>query len=543
VGGESAEIPRITAPAFCIFLYASRNPDASIVHPGVSALGKKNSTTVFPRKSFKETWSPFWSGKVNSGALSLISMAASLSRSTSRTWLYRRTRYRVISAVFVLGVLLQTTLPPTAPAQVGRGARVSKGPRALGLLELAPNGKAHLIPITILIDGKYYDASAYKAAPVPMALWSETVYEAVRTGVSHGLFTVTGALQRQDAKDANEWMAEGTWQSADSIKAKVAKKPEPSEPRGMNQDEGPPVLRRAGAEKPKSTEPPASPTTPPQTPSAPVASPNATPAAAPPAATTTSASTSSPSATQPEQTHEDQPPEDKDRPALKRGKPKPAPVAKEEPRKTAVASAKTVAPSATTTATSAASNQIQMIPAISDSNGPDPLPYTYNLKPEEEQQLRKKMLAMAAGEVQARAGQLASASVGAAQTVHASSQLGKAALKPVQPNFEDVQLRVFDLADINEPELVLTATDLQYMVTLVARQDVNGELHKSLANITDKQHLDVIPRLELIDAVDVDGDGRGELLFRQVSDAGSAFVVYRVVGDRLYPLFQGTPGR
>jgi len=115
---------------------------------------------------------------------------------------------------------------------------------------------------------------------------------------------------------------------------------------------------------------------------------------------------------------------------------------------------------------------------------------------------------------------------------------------------------VFDLADVNEPELVLTArarmpqrsrekesASLQYMVTLVARQDVNGELHKALANVTDAQHLDVFPKLELIDAVDVDGDGRGEMLFRQVSDAGSAFVVYRVIGDRLYPLFQGMPGR
>ena len=115
----------------------------------------------------------------------------------------------------------------------------------------------------------------------------------------------------------------------------------------------------------------------------------------------------------------------------------------------------------------------------------------------------------------------------------------------------------FDLADINEPELVLTANarmprqsgekgstspDLPYLVTLVAREDVNGEFHKALANITDRQHLDVLPRLELIDAVDADGDGRGELLFRQVSEAGSAFVVYRVIGDRLYPLFQGVPG-
>jgi hypothetical protein len=473
-------------------------------------------------------------------------------------------------------------------AQAGRGAKVSKGPRALGLLELAPNGKAHLIPITILIDGKYFDASAYKAAPVPMALWSETVYEAVRTGVSQGLFTVTGALQRQGAKNAVEWMAEGTWQTADSIKAKVAKKPAPSEPRGMNEDSGPPVLRRAGTEKPKSTEPTAAPATPPQTP---VASPNAMPAAVPQAVPTASASSPSSPATQPEQTHQNQSSEataandsgndndkDKDRPELKRGKPKPAPVETEEPRKTPPATAKVVTPSATTTPAKAAPNsgpsaasssasQIQLIPAISDSNGPDPLPYTYNLKPEEEQLFRKKMLALAADEVRARAGQLASAGGGAAQPARASSPRGKAAtVKPVQPVFEDTQLRVFDLADINEPELVLTAKarmpqasrekgsaspdlkdsdlqqkDLQYMITLVARQDVDGELHKALANITDTQHLDIIPRLDLIDAVDVDGDGRGELLFRQVSEAGSAFVVYRVIGDRLYPLFQGTP--
>jgi len=65
----------------------------------------------------------------------------------------------------------------------------------MGLLQLTPNGKARLIPITILYDGEFYDASAYKAAPVPMALESGTVYEAVSTGVSQGLFTVSNALQ------------------------------------------------------------------------------------------------------------------------------------------------------------------------------------------------------------------------------------------------------------------------------------------------------------------------------------------------------------
>ena len=54
--------------------------------------------------------------------------------------------------------------------------------------------------------------------------------------------------------------------------------------------------------------------------------------------------------------------------------------------------------------------------------------------------------------------------------------------------------------------------------------------------------IDVVPEFELIDAVDVDGDGRAELLFRKVYDASSAFVVYRVIGDQLYALFEGNPG-
>jgi hypothetical protein len=498
----------------------------------------------------------------------LISMAAFRFQLTSRSTLYRTTRWRVISGVAVLSIFLQAVLAPTLFAQAGRSAKTSKAPRALGLLELAPNGKAHLIPITILIDGRYFDASAYKAAPVPMALWSETVYEALRTGVSQGLFTVTGALQRKDTKDGSEWMAEGNWQSTDFIKAKAAKKPEASEPRGLNQDEGPPVLRRAGAEKPKPTEPPAPPAAPPQSPPAPATSPQATSTTTPQTAPATSASASSASATPPreENTQEDKPPEDKDRPALKRGKP--APARPEANQKTAASkTAGQSAPAHPTSAPPAAgsssgvkpANQVQLIPAISDSDGPDPIPYTYSLKPEEEQQFRKKMLALAADEVRARAAQLASPGAGASPSVRASSQRGKAtAVKPVQPIFEDVQLQVFDLAGINEPELVLTADARlppashdkesasqgpQYMVTLMAREDVNGDFHKALVNVTDAQHLDVVPRLELIDAVDVDGDGRGELLFRQVSQAGSAFVVYRVIGDRLYPLFQGTPGQ
>ncbi len=135
-----------------------------------------------------------------------------------------------------------------ALAQSAAAKKAIKGPRALGLVELAANGKAHLVPITILYDGEFYDASAYKAAPVPMALESGTVYEGFRTGVSLGLFTVTGALQGN-----NTWLGAGTWQSDSAIaaakdaaakKRAVMSKPAPEPP------EGPPVLRRASP-KPK----------------------------------------------------------------------------------------------------------------------------------------------------------------------------------------------------------------------------------------------------------------------------------------------------
>jgi hypothetical protein len=399
----------------------------------------------------------------------------------------------------------------------------------MGLLQLSPSGKAHLIPITILYDGEFYDASAYKAAPVPMALESGTVYEAVRTGVSQGLFTVSGALQGN-----NTWTGVGTWQSSTDLTAAAAlaaKKKEARSKPAPEPVEGPPVLRRASA--PKAPEP----------------APSSPPAESKPAPTTPSRASPAPPAPPPT------PPvaeEDPDRPVLKRGAPSPG----EAKKKSSIISAPAATPAkpgAHSTATDTTVSAIQSIPAISDANGPDPRPYAYSLKPDEEDKLRKKVLALAADEVRARAAQLAAASVGSPAASNPSRPATRAKLP--QPSFEEVQLHVFDLSNSNEPVLVLStkarmparpnaaATDPQFIVTVVAREDIYGELHKAFTSITDTQHLDVLPRLELIDAVDADGDGRGELLFHQVSDAGRAFVLYRVIGDRLWPLFRSAPGQ
>jgi len=429
-----------------------------------------------------------------------------------RTKLYRSVHWFVISAWLLL------IWPGTAKAQVSR-ARTNKAPRAIGVLEFLPGGKVNLIPVAIRIDGDFYDASAYKASPVPMALWSEVVYEGFRTGVSQGLFTVSGALQNQRT---SEWIGEGTWQTNEQLAARAKKKTAPAEPRGLSDDEGPPVLRHSGPKQPQPQ-----PTVPAKTPDQPSAS--------APAAQTPVPATSAPA---PAPTPKPEP-EDKAQPSLKRGKPAPKP---EEPPETAVpaGSARAVPPKP----------QIDLVPAVSDVTPSDARSYAFEVKPDEFNQLRDKMLALAAEEIRARNRSLEGKSGPAASSGHTSR---RKAADSLQPKLEDVLLRIFDLSSNNEPLLVLTAksempaplsdagmpASVQYTLLLVEREDVNAEFHKILSNLTDSEHLAVSPRIELIDAVDADGDGRGELLFRRVSDAGSAFVIDRVIGDQLYTLFEG----
>jgi hypothetical protein len=194
---------------------------------------------------------------------------------------------------------------------------------------------------------------------------------------------------------------------------------------------------------------------------------------------------------------------------------------------------------------------VQLVPAISDAGGPEPHPYTYPAKPDEEQQIRKKVLAMASQDVLAWVKQL-SPEQASPEPAKRRPRHAKAARLP-QPVFENVQLRLLDLSLSNEPVAVLTAMahmppgakdkGLTYYVALAAHEDIYGDLHKAFSQVTDDQHLDEMARYEFIDAVDADGDGRGELLFRTISDAGKAYTIYRLIGDQVWPLFEGTPGQ
>lgn len=480
----------------------------------------------------------------------------------------------------------------------------------MALLELSPNGNGHLVPIAIMIGDDFFDASAYKADPVPMALDSGTVYEAMQTGVSAGLFTISTAAQT-----GIYWTGQGKWQTSTEVAAVAAARKkraqaEDKPPTLSDPDSGPPKLLRRSAPESKPSSPanepakpnasssapappqsptpaasktvPASPapdqskpaeskpsqSTSTQTPSSQSTSPQSTPASSPPATSTSAKAEAPPASPAPAAAPAPATPdasevsdeEDPNRPRLDRGKPSAS--RKTQARGTSgtsnsssntktAASAKPGASSLTPKTSSATSegpsvpDSVQEIPAISDASGPEPRSYAFPLKPGEADQFRKKLLEQATQLVDAKIKQQSSG-----EPVHRTARTSarsKSATRVSAPTFQNVKLRVFDLSSSNQALMVLEATAQvaglaePQQITIVARQDLYGDLHDALANITDQRHLDVIPRMDLIDVVDADGDGRGELLFRETSDEGRAYSIYRVIGDQLYQLYKSTP--
>jgi hypothetical protein len=480
-----------------------------------------------------------------------------------------------------------------------------KGPRAVGLLQLTASGKGTLIPIAILVDGKFYDASAYKADPVPMALDPGTVYEAEQAGDSLGLFTVSGALHSKTAGSPHPWVGAGSY-LPQGAEAPTSRRKAEDVPVGMDTSgtDEPPRLTRGNKSKPAAA---ASPTpasgssTPPGTGSSEKPGAGAPPGSSQPAGGSSSGPSSGSSAgssagaspgqdaqrpTVPPasdkpadksvkpagQASSSQAPPSQDqtsdsyyRPTLRRGKPTQSAPQENDPApagKSKADESKTGKPESPGAAAAVSAEPIQLVPAISDAGGPDPRPYKFYWKSGEEEERRNQMLALAADEVRAYANALAKNRIPAnppapakppatkpPAAAKATTPGHKAPAKPAPPVFESIQFRAFDVWANSQPVMILSAESHfppvpraatapeQYSITLVARTDIYGNLRKLYSGVTDKFHLDVTPRLELIDVVDADGDGRGELLFRETTDAGSGYVIYRASADKLGKMF------
>lgn len=486
--------------------------------------------------------------------------------------------YRVALLVTLLAwtaswpaAIAQEERPQITPGERRAPRKKDAEPRAVALLQLTSNGKASLLPIAILINGKFWDASAFKATPIPMALESGTVYEAERSGSSQGLFTVSAALHSNAPNAQSPWIGTGDWVPAGSEKAKTSLQAEAA-PAGLDTTEGPPRLTKnpstPGATSPPASAPTSSPASAPSSqPSSGDEPPRLTKPAAPPDSTSGSAppqgdSKGAPGTPQSENKPGDAKPTDRpkapesdsganagSRPRLRRGKPAESFADDEIPgysKPGATPSTKTgKAPDA------APPVPVQLIPAISDSGGPDPHSFGFEFLKGEEGERLAQMTAMAKQQLRAYLEAQAKARITPKTTAKATSR--DTAKKGPEPILSSVQMKAYDLWSSNQPVLIFTAQaqlppaaqgaspgaseDLQYSILLVAYPDIYHDLRKIYASVTDKYHLDLTPRLELIDALDADGDGRGELLFREASDGGSGWVIYRASADKLWKLY------
>jgi hypothetical protein len=477
------------------------------------------------------------------------------------------------SVTFLAPVLAaQEQRPQITPGERKVAKKKESGPRALGVLRITSTGKATLVPITILLEGKFYDASAYKAAPVPMALYTGTVYEGERTGNSLGLFTVDGALHSNAASSQTPWIGAGSWVLAGKEVAKSTIKAE-NVPVGIdNSGDAPPRLTRSSpsSENPPSSAPPS--TTPPST----VPSTTTPPSTAPPA-TTSKPNTPDNPAGSPAKDASAAPAKEKDkdkeqdsdsnsgagdnnRPRLRRGKPVDPLPEEEIPGYSKIGATPASTPASPPTppadpakpAAAPAIVPVQLIPAISDAGGPEPRSFTFEWLKGEEDERRQQVIALAKQEIRTYMAAQAKANIPAKPSPKTTAR-GKAP-KPPDPILDNPQMVTYDLWTNNQPVIVFSAdahlppsaarnpppaanADLQYSITLVVRTDIYNNLHKMYVGITDKYHLDLTPRLQLVDAVDADGDGRGELLFRETSDSGAGWVIYRATTDKLWKLF------
>ncbi len=443
-----------------------------------------------------------------------------------------------------------------------------RGPRAIAVVEFLPGGGTRLVPIALWINDRFYDASLYGANPEPMALEPETLYQALTHGEPAGWFTVT------TPRDVNgNWVAEGQWKPVQPLEARLAKqaakqpKPQPKGHDVLSDDQGPPVLRRPGSSD--SSSPGGSGSAPNSTAggnSTSSGSGSSTGSSSPPpkpdddsdrpTLKASPSSSSAPSDSKPTLSDNTQPakvaavsnlppassPDENDpnRPILRRGKPPEQSAVNPSNAASSNAdvskAAKPVSPAGVTDTPSAAAKATQApraYAAISDAGTYETRSLLYGMAAGERQSLGEPMSRMAMDEIRK----------------YASKHNGPA--PPKTATIADYDLRGFDLDYSNSPTLVLSAKlpvapakptptgEFDYFVTVVAKVDINGVPQKIFSVVTDRNHLDAFPRMQIIDAVDADANGRGDLLFRQYSDTGISYALFRVFPYQMTKIFEG----
>jgi hypothetical protein len=423
-----------------------------------------------------------------------------------------------------LALLLALAAPAWAqyPGHIGSDKK-KEAPtvRSVAVLEwTGETGKpsaSRIIPISVFDGEQYQPGGLYLAKPQPLALEPGTEYVLEDAGIARGLFDINTA---QDVD--GYWFGYGAWKPM----AAPPKRAKPKQGKNMPQ-----VVTDAGDGRPHFK-----------------------------GSSSGSASTDSSTSSTNSSASSSPPAGDPDRPTLRRRSDSsaPAPSASNPDAgapETAIGGADPDRPhmahgQQTPTdeyqpaqLTGVPSGLQQMI-AVSDASDREAHPFVYLwADPSDATKMQEQMEIAAANAIAATAP--AAKATPKAHTATTAAQRHKAATAAAsapKPVFTNVRFKAYELTYSGGATLVYTGetqdhTGKTKYVTVIAQPDFNGVPKVLFKSVTDDDHLDMTPKMRLVDAVDARANNRGDLVFELSSHRDREFVIYRISGGQAEQVF------
>ena len=432
------------------------------------------------------------------------------------------------SGAHILLMLLAMAAPAGAqyPGHMETTKKAAPTVRAVAVVEWtgdkAKPSASRLIPISVFDGEQYQPGGLYLAKPEPLALEPGTEYVLEDAGVARGLFDVNTA---QDVD--GYWFGYGAWKPMAAPAKKAKPKQGKNMPQVVSDSDGRPHFKgRDSSGNSTSTDSSTTSSTSPASSSPPAGDPDrptlrrrAEPSAAAPSASSTDNNAAPETAIggadpdRPHMAHGQQTPTDEFQPPQLTGVP----------------------------------TGLQQMIAVSDASDRETHPLVYLWADPTDAAKMKEQMEIAAGNAIAAAAPppksvpkpRTTATTAAAET---QRQLQQRLPAPPKPVFTNEVFKAYELTFSGGATLVFTGETTDHAgkvkyVTLIAQPDFNGVPKVLFKTVTDDDHLDVKPKMRLVDAVDAKANNRGDLVFELRSNRDREFVIYRIGSGQAEQVF------
>jgi hypothetical protein len=178
---------------------------------------------------------------------------------------------------------------------------------------------------------------------------------------------------------------------------------------------------------------------------------------------------------------------------------------------------------------------LQQMIAVSDAAEGEPHPFVYLWADPGDATKMQQAMETAAGAAVAATEPAAKTAAKPHTTSTATQRRRAATTPPPTPTykFTNERFKAYELTYSGGATLIFYGETLNHAgkvkyVTLIAQPDFNGVPKVLFKSVTDDDHLDVTPKMRLVDAVDAKASNRGDLVFELRTSRDREFVIYRI---------------